>query len=67
MTNSWSRLAGFTHIKEKRAYSNLRGNTPRERTKKMDQEACVATSTEVDEIQDAMDQKSLEKDLKEGD
>ena len=61
MTNSWSMLAGFTHIKHK-TDSIFRGSTLSERMKKMDQEACLPTSTEADKIQVIMDQEILEKE-----
>ena len=67
MTKSWSILVGFTHVKEKKTDSSLRGSTPKDHVKKIDKGACVPTSTEVDENQDTTDQESLEKDLREGD
>ena len=62
MTNTCHVMVGFTHIKEKKSISRLRGSMPRERIKDIDKEAHVPTSTE-----DMMDQDSLEKNLTEGD
>ena len=62
MTNSWCRLAGFTHTKEKKISLSLKGSTPSEYFKEIDKEAHAPTSNE-----DVMDQESLEKNLTEGD
>ena len=64
MTNLWSRRERFTHIKEKRTNSSLRGSIPSEHIKKIDQEAHVPTLTEADENQFTIDHESLEKDLR---
>ena len=60
MTNSWARLTGFTHIKEKSTDSSLRGGMPSEYIKKINQETRASTPAETNESKDMMDQDNLE-------